>query len=588
MPSAHAAPRQGLRLFHKIFLVTLAIGLLPLAGLAIAVYDTNAAALRYSTRQLHLAIATDAVRAVRAQLGAARTELLGIGQLLLAPGLGDDARRLALASSKVTSSDAIDVAAVYSPAGTLIVAIKAKEAQPALPLPRQLEPRLLERLKAGQLTSSEVIQGPALPVFLPIEIDGQRLGILATALDLNGLCGTLRELGERRLSNPDGVFVVDGQLSLVAASVPARVERRESMAGQGPFSAISGSAAVRPEIGAALEFSHGGVEMLGALEAVPELDWAVVVEQPRALAYYSLTVLRRSIAAAALLAALLAALSGWLLAQRLARPIAELEAATARIAARDYVQLPPWVSARTDELGSLGRAFDKMSGDLQVSEAKVVEETAARTSLSRYLSADVVEAILHDPTKLALGGERREVTVLFADVVAFTRLAVQQPPEIVVALLNDLFTIATEIIHRRGGIVDKFIGDCVMAVWGAPQSHPDDARRAVQAAEDLRRWLDSANRKWRNQFGLEIRLAMGVNTGQAVAGNLGSEKRMDYTVVGDAVNVAAKLEALAAPGQILVSQATRDKIPELGGLRPIAEGPVKARGLSVPVFEVVE
>jgi class 3 adenylate cyclase len=217
-----------------------------------------------------------------------------------------------------------------------------------------------------------------------------------------------------------------------------------------------------------------------------------------------------------------------------------------------------------------------------------VEETAARTTLSRYLSADVVEAILHDPSTLQLGGERREVTVLFADVVAFTRLALQQPPEIVVALLNDLFTIATEIIHRRGGIVDKFIGDCVMGVWGAPHAHPDDPRRAVQAAEDLRRWLDSANRKWRNQFGLEIRLAMGVNTGTAVAGNLGSEKRMDYTVVGDAVNVAAKLEALAAPGQILVSQATRERIPELGGLRPIAEGPLKARGLTAPVYEVVE
>ena len=137
------------------------------------------------------------------------------------------------------------------------------------------------------------------------------------------------------------------------------------------------------------------------------------------------------------------------------------------------------------------------------------------------------------------------VTVLFADVVAFTKLAENREPEETVALLNELFTVATEILQRRGGIVDKFIGDCVMAVWGAPHSYPDDAERAVAAAEDLRRWLDTANRRWKTKYGVQVQLGMGIHTGLAVAGNLGSEKRMEYTVIGDPVNEAARLCDLA-------------------------------------------
>jgi class 3 adenylate cyclase len=200
----------------------------------------------------------------------------------------------------------------------------------------------------------------------------------------------------------------------------------------------------------------------------------------------------------------------------------------------------------------------------------------------------VVEAILKDPLKLRLGGERREVTVLFADVVSFTRLAEQQPPEVIVTLLNELFTFATEIVQRRGGITDKFIGDCVMAVFGTPEQHADDALRAVQAAEDLRRWLDTANRKWRRQFGLELRLAMGLSTGPAVAGNIGSEKRMEYTVIGDAVNVAARLESMAAPGQILLSEATKARLPQGYPLKGLGESTVRGRSGTTRIYEVTE
>ncbi|MBS2023823.1 MAG: HAMP domain-containing protein, partial [Deltaproteobacteria bacterium] len=526
---------------------------------------------------------------VRSGLASVQGELLGVGQLLLAPGLGDDARRIALAGSKVTGSGTIDLAAVYDPQGKLVLALKAKESElaPAQQLPQEL----VARLKTGELALGPIESpqsGPRLLVALPIDVDGQRRGIVSTSLDLSPLCKLVGELGERRLSGSDGVLVVDESRTIVLAGDVRRVTAHENLLERGIFSAIRGNASFRQEMGAAPSFMDGPREMVGALETLPELGWGVVVQQPRAVAFRSIAQTKESVLAGALLAAILAALVGLLFSRQLARPIVLLAQETRKIAGRVFTRVPAELSERGDELGSLGRAFDQMAVDLRSSEASLITETKAKATLSRYLSADVVESILQHPDRMKVGGERREVTVLFADVVAFTRLSEQQPPEVVVQLLNELFTFATEIIHRRGGIIDKFIGDCVMAVWGTPVQHDDDPLRAVLAAEDLRRWVETANRKWRRQFGLEIRMAMGINTGQAVAGNIGSDKRLEYTVIGDAVNVAARLESLASPGQILLSESTRARLPEGFHARSQGEHKMRGRQASTLVFEVAE
>jgi class 3 adenylate cyclase len=282
------------------------------------------------------------------------------------------------------------------------------------------------------------------------------------------------------------------------------------------------------------------------------------------------------------------ALAGALLgARQLARPIEALVQATRDIAGRRFTRVGSGLEERRDELGHLARSLGEMAHSLETSEKELVEQTRVRTALSRYLSSDVVELIAREPERLRLGGERREVTVLFSDVCGFTRLSESLPPETVVALLNELFTFATEIIHKRGGIIDKFIGDSVMAVWGTPESKPDDARQAVEAAMELRRWVETGNRRWRQKWGVEVQLAMGLHTGTVVAGNLGSEKRMEYTVIGDTVNVAARLESMAQPGQILVSSATREKLgADAEVLRHLGERALHGRNATTSVFEV--
>ena len=153
------------------------------------------------------------------------------------------------------------------------------------------------------------------------------------------------------------------------------------------------------------------------------------------------------------------------------------------------------------------------------------------------------------------------------------------------AILNQLFTILTEIVFRHAGTVDKFIGDCVMAFWGAPEDQPDHAARAVATAEDMLRWLDVGNEAWQAQYGVTIHLAIGIHTGEAVVGNFGSETRMEYTCIGDTVNVAARLEALARPQQILASRATRDAADGADYI-PLGTHQVPGRVEPLELFEV--
>ncbi len=582
------APR-GMSIFARVLLFGLAISLLPLAGLGIGLININTAALERATSELHLAIVVDVHRAVAMQLERVHDELTGIGQLLLAPGLGDDDRRLGLVGSKVTAAETFDHATLYDAQGAIVGTIKAEEAED--PPVAALDDATRELATGGRLTPVRMRagkDGPLMDMVQVVRIDKEIKGYLSTSVRLAPLCRVLAEIGDHRLRSTDGIFVVDEARRLVLAADPDRAAKLEPQAARGIFTEARGTVSFHNAFGAAPEFTDNGVPMVGAFETIPELGWAIVVQQPQAVAYASLRTMRRSVVAAIALVAIACLIAATILARRLTQPIGALSEATRDISDRRFFGLPASLTRRNDELGTLGRAFESMVRDLWRSESKLVEEARVRSSLSRYLAPDVVDLIVKDPNRLRLSGERREVTVLFADVVAFTKLAENRAPESIVALLNELFTVATEIVQKHGGMVDKFIGDCMMAVWGAPETHPDDAERAVAAAEDIRRWAETTNRRWRARFGVEVVLAQGLHTGPVVAGNLGSEKRVEYTVIGDTVNVAARLEAIAKPGQILVTEATKLKLGPAFDVRSAGERTLPGRARAEIVYEVME
>ncbi|MDY7232336.1 adenylate/guanylate cyclase domain-containing protein [Hyalangium rubrum] len=584
-PTAPVATTR-LPLAARLLLLILAVAVPPLVGLGLAMMNVNEGALLHSARELHLSIALDVRRALREELERARQQSAAIGYLMLAPDVGTQEEREKLADSQLAFSTSLDFVSFYSLEGERLGTLKARGvAEPDTPatLPTALLTEVPEQgLRVLGLTMAGEL--PSLRVLQRASVEGKPLAYLLTHVRLKPLVDQLQVLSTEWDGLEEGVYVVDAERRVVLH--PTRSRLGASLAESDFFAAIGREVSFHSDFVAASDF-EAEMPMFGALVTVPEVGWAIVVQRSQPLTFKTLRDMRLSVGLALGLCALVALVGAWLGARQLSRPIQALVRATRSIAARSFTQVEGEVETRADELGHLGRSLGEMARSLESSEKELVEQTRVRTALSRYLSADVVELIAREPGRLRLGGERREVTVLFSDVCGFTRLSESLPPETVVALLNELFTFATEIIHRRGGIIDKFIGDSVMAVWGTPESHPDDARQAVEAAMELRRWVETGNRRWRQKWGVEIQLAMGLHTGTVVAGNLGSEKRMEYTVIGDAVNVAARLESMAQPGQILVSAATRERLGEEAEvLRHLGERALHGRNATTQVFEV--
>jgi adenylate cyclase len=183
--------------------------------------------------------------------------------------------------------------------------------------------------------------------------------------------------------------------------------------------------------------------------------------------------------------------------------------------------------------------------------------------LNRYVAEDVTNLILHDPEKyLKLGGENRIVTVLFADIRGFTRFAERHTPTEVVEVLNLVFTALTQVVLQHGGTFDKYLGDAIMAFFGAPVSHHDDPLRAVNVAVDMQHVFQNIVEENVHRDIRELGLGIGLNTGETVVGNIGSEKLMDYTVIGDTANVAKRLQEIATKRQIIIGQTTYDAVRE--------------------------
>lgn len=266
------------------------------------------------------------------------------------------------------------------------------------------------------------------------------------------------------------------------------------------------------------------------------------------------------------------------LAALLSRPIFRLVRATGAIAAGNFnISLP--VASR-DELGVLTESFNRMARSLR-------EKEMIKRAFTRYVAREVVEEILKNPEKMVLTGERREVTVLFCDVRGFTPMSERMSPEDVVLLLNDFYNLMIETTFKHDGTLDKFLGDAVMAVFGAPIAHPDHSARAIRTALAMQEGIGGLNER-RTQQGKEpISVGIGVSAGEAVAGTVGTEDRMEYTVIGDSVNLAARLESNAKPHQILISQRTYERVRDLVEARPLGRIRVKGKEEEVEVYEVL-
>lgn len=266
----------------------------------------------------------------------------------------------------------------------------------------------------------------------------------------------------------------------------------------------------------------------------------------------------------------IALLLGISISRGLTAPVRKLVEATRRVARGEY-DFHVEIKSK-DELYTLGESFNRMTDDLLLKEQY-------RGILDKVVSPEIAQEMVKG--NITLGGENREVTTLFADIRGFTTMTEGMEPQEVIAMLNQFMEHAAAAVEAEGGVVDKYVGDQIMAVFGAPVYHPDDPLRAVRAALQMNENINRLNEKRRLQNEPEIKIGIGINTGLAVAGNMGSVNRLNYTVLGNSVNVASRLCSQAASSEILVSGHTHRRVA--AHVETQSLDPVTMKGLSKPV-----
>ena len=218
---------------------------------------------------------------------------------------------------------------------------------------------------------------------------------------------------------------------------------------------------------------------------------------------------------------------------------------------------------------------------------QIRREALVRSNFERFFTPQLAARIADSDVAVKLGGEKRPVAVLFSDIRSFTALSESMKPEETAKLLTEYFTEMVECVFRHNGTLDKFIGDAIMAQWGAPLSDPDDVDRAMRAALDMMSALDTLNAKWEAEERPVLQIGVGLNYGEAFAGYIGSEQRLEYTVIGDCVNTASRLCRTAGAGEILIGEEFQTRLTQPPELRAMASIELRGKSQLMSVFQVV-
>ena len=251
-------------------------------------------------------------------------------------------------------------------------------------------------------------------------------------------------------------------------------------------------------------------------------------------------------------------------------------------------RLDPFAAFKPDDLELISAVAAQTAIAVENARAheRLAREEVARANYSRFLPEYVVKQMLENPDSFKLGGVSQTITILFADIRGFTRISEHAAPEKIVNLLNRYFSAMTDIIFAHGGTLDKYLGDGLMALFGAPTTTPEDASNALNAAVAMQRRLLGINQELRQEGLSEVGVGIGLHTGDVIVGYIGSERRSEYTAIGDAVNTASRLESNARGGQILISDATAKAARSRYKLHPRDPITVKNREQPVVLWEV--
>ncbi|HSG87692.1 MAG TPA: adenylate/guanylate cyclase domain-containing protein [Pseudomonadales bacterium] len=421
---------------------------------------------------------------------------------------------------------------------------------------------------------------------------------------LVGRDGCMRSSSRFHLQDPDGFLEALRQRTGDAVTY-ARIARHGTTILAQDVRTVAVDRALAGESGTEIIDDYRGVPVLSSFAPlqVAGLDWVILSEIDLAEAHAPVTRFEQQVLLGAVVLAILAVLLSFAAARFFVRPILALISASRELGdGRWDVRVKMYTA---DELGELASSFNHMADNLQEQTETIVSRSREKEELlgfirgvfGRFMSEDVARSLLDSPERIQLGGEVRDVTILLSDIEGYSTISEELPPTEVLSLLNDYFTAMNAVIDAHRGVVIEYLGDGILAVFGAPNDLPEHAEQAARCALAIRQRMAELNAEWAasgravlwQRHGIErLKTRVGLHSGPVVAGNLGSETRMKYAVVGDTVNVAARLEALNKElgTTILVSSDLADRLPPalLAEAEPRGTHRVKGRGREVRVL----
>jgi adenylate cyclase len=321
-----------------------------------------------------------------------------------------------------------------------------------------------------------------------------------------------------------------------------------------------------------------GVYYLGSFKKIDSDGFGIIAEAREKEAFQSVYLIQERNMIITGMVLIVAVLFIFFFGKTITSPIIKLVAATRQIIQGQYhVDIVP---STRDEIGQLTSTFIEMGKGLE-------EREKIKSAFGKFVNKELAEAALRD--EIRLGGERKNVTILFSDIRSFTEISERMEPEQVVEFLNGYMTKMVYCVEAMNGIVDKFIGDAIMAVWGTPIARDNDAERAVNSALLMRKELVALNREKSGPINPALRIGCGINTGTVLAGQIGSENRMEYTVIGDPVNLASRIESLNKPfgTDILISDNTYRLVRDVFAVERMKQIRVKGKSEEQQIYAVL-
>ncbi len=387
-------------------------------------------------------------------------------------------------------------------------------------------------------------------------------------------------------SATEAIFALNDRLEVVMATSQVAIQEgeREALA---KIVASRTTELITPRI--------GGTERVAKGFYFEPFDWYVLVTEERETFYSQVNQITQRTGIILIAAIVIGVIMVLVFASYLTNPLTRVVAAMERIISTSDLSSRVKVEYH-DETGKLAHTFNIMAGALETAYNQIKRyafkavlaqkrEHKIRNIFQKYVPADVIDEFFTNPEKMLIG-ENRVISILFSDIRSFTTISEQMMPDDLVNSLNRYFTVMVDIIMGRNGIVDKYIGDAIMAFFGAPVRHKDDALQSVLAGIDMTEALEEFNSQQREMGKPEFRIGVGINYGVVTVGNIGTEKKMDYTIIGDMVNLASRMEGLTKKYHqpLLISESLYEKVKEEVPCRLIDAVAVKGKTKGVRIY----